>query len=238
MNRIELIRNEEKKYHDYCYDNYKLFEKGFWLYKPVKTVMESIASLEGKGHLNVLDLGAGVGRNSIPIAEKIKGKGGKVVCVDLLDSAIEKLIEYSKKFDVEDIIEIEKADIGKYSIKEDEYDLIVAVSSLEHVSAENILDSVLNQMAQGTKKGGINCIIINSEVEEIEIESNKQLDAFMEINLTTDQMIDKLKNNYKGWEVVKQLVRPLEYQIVRNENPVLLKSKAITFVVQKNSKEF
>ncbi len=238
MNRIELILNEEKKYHDYCYDNYKLFEKGSWLYKPVKTVMESIASLEGKGHLNVLDLGAGVGRNSIPIAEKIKGKGGKVVCVDLLDSAIEKLIEYSKKFDVEDIIEIEKADIGKYSIKEDEYDLIVAVSSLEHVSSENILDSVLNQMVQGTKKGGINSIIINSEVEEIEIESNKQLDAFMEINLSTDQMIDKLNNNYKGWKVVKQLVRPLEYQIVRNEEPVLLKSKAITFVVQKNSKEF
>lgn len=36
MNRIEFIRKEEKKYHDYYYDNYKLFEEGSWLHKPVK----------------------------------------------------------------------------------------------------------------------------------------------------------------------------------------------------------
>ncbi|WP_163582899.1 class I SAM-dependent methyltransferase [Gracilibacillus saliphilus] len=233
MDRIKFIRKEEKKYHDHCYDNYRLFEKGSWLYKPVKSVMESIALLEGKNPLKVLDLGAGVGRNSIPIAEKLKDQGGRVVCVDLLDSAIEKLIEYSKEFDVADNIETEKADIGQYSIKEAEYDVIVAVSSLEHVSSENILERVLNQMTQGTKKAGINCIIINSEVEEIETETNKRLDALMEVNLSTDQMINKLNNNYKGWKVIKQLVRPLEYQIVRNEKPVLLKSNAITFVVQK-----
>ncbi|SFL91500.1 Methyltransferase domain-containing protein [Gracilibacillus orientalis] len=234
MNRIEFIRNEEKQYHEYCYDNYKLFEKGSWLYKPVKTVMELIPLLEDKDHLNVLDLGAGIGRNSIPIAEKIKGKGGKVVCVDLLDSAIDKLIEYSKKFDVEDIIETEKADIGEYSIQDDEYNLIVAVSSLEHVNSDNALEDTINRMVKGTKKGGINCIIINSEVEELEIETNKQLEALMEINIPTDEMINKLNNIYNGWKVINQLVKPLEYQIIRNGKPVLLKSNAITFVAKKD----
>ncbi|MGP4040151.1 class I SAM-dependent methyltransferase [Gracilibacillus sp. D59] len=232
MNRIEFIRNEEKKYHDYCYDNYQLFEKGSWLYKPVKTVMELIPLLDGKGQLNVLDLGAGVGRNSIPIAEKIKDKDGKVVCVDLLDSAINKLIEYSKKFEVADIIETEKADIGKYPIKEDTYDLIVAVSSLEHVNSENALEDTIKRMVKGTKKSGINCLIINSEIEEIEMETNKQLEALMEVNISTEEMINKLNNIYQDWKVIKQVVKPLEYQIVRNEKSILLKTKAITFVVK------
>ena len=29
MNRIDYIRQEEKKYHDLCYEQYKLFETGF-----------------------------------------------------------------------------------------------------------------------------------------------------------------------------------------------------------------
>lgn len=72
MNRIDHIRNEEKKYHDLCYEQYKLFETGSWLYKPVKTVMDLIDHFEGQKNLQVLDLGSGVGRNSIPLAQKIK----------------------------------------------------------------------------------------------------------------------------------------------------------------------
>jgi hypothetical protein len=41
-NRIKFIRNEERKYHEACYDNYKLFEEGSWLSKPVKTVMDTL----------------------------------------------------------------------------------------------------------------------------------------------------------------------------------------------------
>lgn len=76
-------------------------------------------------------------------------------------------------------------------------------------------------------------MIINSEVEEIEIESNKKLDAMMEVNLKTVNMINKLNSIYEGWEVLSQLVKPLEYQIVRNEREVLLKTNAITYVARK-----
>jgi predicted O-methyltransferase YrrM len=78
--------------------------------------MELLPLLDGKDNLIVLDLGCRLGRNSIPIAEKIKDKGGKVVCVDLLDSAIEKLEKYIEEFGVENIIETELADLGHYHI--------------------------------------------------------------------------------------------------------------------------
>lgn len=232
MSRLDLIRNEEKKYHDYCYENYKLFEEGSWLYKPVKTVIELLPLFNDKENIRVLDLGSGVGRNSIPIAQQIKDKNGRVVCVDLLDSALDKLKRYSEEYEVQEVIKTQKADIGHYKIKRDEYDLIVAVSTLEHVESENILKNVIRQMAVGTKKNGINCIIVNSEVEEIDLESSRKLDVMMEINCKTEDMINRLDRIYAGWKVLNKLVKPLEYKIVRDEIDVLLKTNAITYVVR------
>lgn len=79
MNRVEYIRLKEKKYHDYCYENYSLFEKGSWLYKPVQTVIDLLPMFSGQSPVKVLDLGAGVGRNSIPIVERVKDHGGHAV---------------------------------------------------------------------------------------------------------------------------------------------------------------
>ncbi|MGN7941636.1 class I SAM-dependent methyltransferase [Virgibacillus sp. 6R] len=233
MNRIELIRNEEKKYHDACYENYKLFQEGSWLHKPVKTVLDVLPQFDYNENMKVLDLGCGVGRNSIPIAEAIKHRNGKVICIDLLDSALTKLKEYSVKYNVDDVIDMEKADIGSYEIKQDEYDIIVAVSTLEHVGSEEIFENVIKQMAAGTKHNGVNCLIVNSEVEEIDLETNERLDALMEVNLLTDIMMSKLTSVYKGWKEVKRVIKPLEFTITRNEKPILLKTNAITYVVRK-----
>lgn len=196
MNRIEYIRQEEKKYHDLCYEQYKLFEIGSWLYKPVKTVMDLMDHFEGQNNLQVLDLGSGIGRNSIPIAQIIKNYNGTVTCVDLLDSALTKLKIYSKEHDVFEAIKTEQAEIENYHIDSNAYDYIVAVSSLEHVKSKEDFKKVLHSMKQGTKNGGINCLIINSNIQEIVLKTNEELEALIEINLPTDEMIHLLKSIY------------------------------------------
>ncbi|WP_369810001.1 class I SAM-dependent methyltransferase [Gracilibacillus caseinilyticus] len=103
--------------------------------------MNQLPLLKDQGYVRVLDLGCGVGRNSIPIAQRLNK--GTVVCVDLLPSAIEKLEYYSHKFEVEEFIESVRSDIGNYTINENEFDLIIAVSSLEHLVSEDILEEVL-----------------------------------------------------------------------------------------------
>ena len=234
MNRINYIRHEEKKYHDPCYEQYKLFETGSWLYKPVKTVMDLIMDyFEGQNNLQVLDLGSGVGRNSIPIAQKIKNASGTVTCVDLLDSALTKLQIYSKEHDVFEVIKTEQAAIENYYIQPDTFDYIVAISSLEHVQSEEDLKNVLHSMKKGTKTGGINCLIINSNIQEIDLHTKEELDALIEINLPTEHMIYLLKSIYKEWQEIKIEIKELAYNIVRNERHIQLKTNAITFVVQK-----
>lgn len=76
-------------------------------------------------------------------------------------------------------------------------------------------------------------MIVNSEIEEIELATNKKLDAMMEINKKTEDMIHTLSRIYRGWEVLSQVVKPLEYTIVRDEKEVLLKTNAVTFIVRK-----
>ncbi|WP_277678283.1 class I SAM-dependent methyltransferase [Gracilibacillus dipsosauri] len=233
MDNIKVIREQERKHHDECYESYQLFEQGSWLHKPVKSLMDLIPLLEDKENLKILDLGAGVGRNSIPIAKALKKNGVKVVCVDLLDSAINHLRNNSKQHDVEQEIIPVKADIDNYKIFQDTYDLILAVSSLEHISNEPMLDQVLDHVAEGTEIGGINGIIINSEVQEIDRETGKKLEAFIELNLSTKEIIEKLKKHFHDWKWLKQIVRPQEYLIKREEREVILKTKAITFIARK-----
>jgi len=233
MNRIAFIRAEEKKYHDLCYEQYQLFDPGSWLHKPVKTVIDLLEEYKDKDFLSVLDLGAGVGRNCIPIAESLKNRNGKVVCVDILESAINKLNEYSKQFGVEPFIEAKLSDIEQFIIERDKYDIIVAVSALEHVSSEKALTNKLNEMALGTKSDGTNCIIIGSNIREVGLESGLEFDPMFEVNLPTETMLELLDQQYAGWEIQKRFVKQLQYEIDRNGQPVILTTDCITFVVKK-----
>ncbi|MGO4344385.1 class I SAM-dependent methyltransferase [Paenibacillus sp. MCAF9] len=233
--RVARIREEEKKYHEACYDDYKLFEEGSWLHKPVLTVMNNLDLLDQSGPLSVLDLGCGVGRNSIPIAKVLQELHiqGQVVCVDLLESALLKLMSYGEQFGVHHLLKPVASDIGNFTISEKEYDYIVAVSSLEHVNTEAMLRHTLHRMTAGTKDNGINCIIINTNIRETDIRSGKSLEVLIEVNMETQSMEHLLSKAYTSWEVIDHHVKQLEFAIVRNERDILLSSDCITFVVRK-----
>lgn len=67
------------------------------------------------------------------------------MCVDLLDSALQKLNQYSEEYKVKEVIQTEKVDIGNYDMKPNNFDFIVAVSSLEHVQPEEVLKKLFNE---------------------------------------------------------------------------------------------
>lgn len=175
--------------------------------------MDLFAYFDGKDELMVLDLGCGVGRNSIPMAKKVMEKQGQIICVDLLETALTKLMAYSKEHGVENFIEPVRCDIGEYAIQPNQFDVIIAVSSLEHVNSKETLTKVLVDMANGTKNDGIICIILNSNVKETDLITNQSLEPLIEVNMTTDESWELLKNIYYNWEHINSLVKPLELEI-------------------------
>ncbi|KRE59960.1 class I SAM-dependent methyltransferase [Paenibacillus sp. Soil750] len=231
--RITKIRDAERKYHEACYENYKLFEEGSWLAKPVKTVMDTLSFFDAYEDVTVLDLGSGVGRNSIPIAEALKHRSGKVVCVDIMQSALTKLLVYSEQFGVNGQIETHLSDIVDYEIAPDTFDYIVAVSSLEHVDSEQTFIHVLNRIANGTKVNGVNCLIVNSNLQEIDKLTGEKLTPLVELNLTTEHLQVILKNQYEGWENVGTTVKKLTFEIERNGRQIQLKTDCLTYVARK-----
>lgn len=233
MDRLQMIRKSEKEYHDHCYENVELFEPGSWLHKPVQTIMDLLPAFDQKKEVNVLDLGSGVGRNSIPLASYFAEKEGKVVCVDLLESAAKKLAQYSEQYNVSEKIQLVKSDISEYNIPTNYFDLIIAVSALEHLDSEKAFDKVIDQMIRGTKTEGINCMIINTGVRETKLETGESIDPMYELLFETNFLIEKLEQAYQGWEKIKFTVKPYTIEITRDEQPIMLESDVVTWVARK-----
>jgi 2-polyprenyl-3-methyl-5-hydroxy-6-metoxy-1,4-benzoquinol methylase len=226
---MDYIRQKEKEYHELCYKEHELFKEGSWLHKPVSFVLEVIDTIKP---LRVLDLGCGVGRHSIPIAEKIGGNG-QVICVDLLQVALEKLREYGKKYGVEKKLICVQEEIDSYIIEANTYDYIVAVSSLEHVRSEKVLKTILQNMQAGTKQNGIHYLVMNSSIEETEAATGRQLTPLIEVDMKTEEMLALLDEQYEGWKIIKREVKALQFTIQRDGIDILLQTNAITYVVQK-----
>lgn len=234
MNRLQMIRQQEKDYHDHCYENYKLYQAGTWMHKPVRTVLELYELLDRREHLDILDLGCGVGRNSIPLAQGMESRSGRVVCVDLLESAIDNLIKNAEEYNVAERIKGVISDIGSFNIDRNAYDFIVAVSSLEHLASEDEFDNVLQALIDGTKEAGIHCLIMSTNVTETLLGSGERLEPMYEINFETDHLIAKLQHYYKDWSLIKHNIKPYETEIVREGRPIVLRGDVVTWAVQKN----
>ena len=230
---LNSIRNAEKKSHIEIYSTAKLFESGSWLQKPVKTVMDLLDNFKDYTELNVLDLGCGVGRNCIPIAQEFKNIDCNIDCIDILDFAIEELNRNSIVYGVENEINGFISSIDDFEIEENRYDLILAVSALEHINSDVAFINKLEEIKNGTRKNGIVCLIINSEITEINKYNGQELVPQFEVNLKTENLIGILKKIFDGWKIIKSTVRNQRYDIPREGCVADLTTDVVTYVAKK-----
>lgn len=230
---LKSIRDAEKESHLEIYLTAKLFESGSWLQKPVKTVIDMLDYFNNYNELNVLDLGCGVGRNCIPIAQKFKNTSCVVDCVDILDFAIEELSKNSILYGVENEINGIISSIDDFKIPENHYDLIIAVSALEHINSENAFIEKLTEIRNGIRKNGIVCLIINSEITEINKGNGQKLIPQFEVNLKTEKLLEILKETFDSWENIKTTVRNQRYDIPRKSCISDLTTDVVTFVAKR-----
>ena len=192
---IKKIRRYEKAYHDNLYNTKKLWEKWSWLANPIDSVIDALDYLSKK-NISVLDIWCGVWRHAIPIAKAIQNKRGRVVWIDILDSAKIKFNENQKRNLIpKQSLLFKKTDIEDYIIQKESFDYIFAVSCLEHVSNVDNLDKVLKKITNWTKKWWINYIIISVDNTLFDPTHNTYLQPMVEINLKLNEA-KKLLNKY------------------------------------------
>ena len=231
--RLYHIRQAEAASHTQAYSNHSLFSPGSWLAKPVKTVMDLLPLFEGYTAFRVLDLGSGVGRNCIPVAQHFSGIPCRVDCVDILELAIAKLNENALQYGVADCVQGIVSSIDDYEIDTDSYDLILAISALEHIASQSAFEKKLAEIRDGLRYGGIACLIVNSGVVEHDKATGQELPPQFEVNLPTSQMQELLEKTFAGWQVIKHTIVHQKYDIPREKRIADLETDVITYVVRK-----
>ncbi|WP_336786379.1 class I SAM-dependent methyltransferase [Paenibacillus sp. MMO-177] len=232
--RFLQARTEEIKYHEKFYAEHELFAPGTWMAKPVKAIMDTFVLLD-PNRMRVLDLGSGVGRNAIPIAQAIKASNGKVTAVDLLPSAVAILQDNAEKYGVKDHLEAVIADIEHYQIPAQSYDYIIACSSLEHVSSEDAFRTVIGRMIEGTKPRGIHAILMSTETEELDYSTGVVSEGLIELNLSTDDALHLLRECYSGWEIVLERVIPQAVQEIKYGKSIEYRGNWLTYIVRRTN---
>ena len=174
-----------------------------------------------------------MGRNSIYVAECFREIDCRVDCVDLLEIAIEKLHENAKEHNVEAGIRGIQKSIEEYTIEADAYDLIMAISALEHIDTEESFQKKLAEIRDGLREKGVVCLVINSEVKEKNAETGEAVDVQFEVNLSTAKLQEDISQVFVGWDVLKTNVSAQEYDIPREGFVSRLSTNVVTFVARK-----
>lgn len=231
--RLNRIRESERKSHIEMYSKEELYKSDSWLSKPIKTVTDIIPLFEGYEELNVLDFGCGIGRNSIAVAQSYKNIACSVDCVDLLELAIEKLNENAKMHDVDKIIHGTVQSIEEYQIEKEKYDFIMAISALEHINSRLAFEQKLIEIKNGIGQNGIVCLVLNSDVREWDKETKHELEAQFEVNLPTEELKVVLQDVFRDWKVIKFTTQEQQYDIPRESGVCEIRTKVVTLVARR-----
>lgn len=118
-------------------------------------------------------------------------------------------------------------------ISDNEYDLILAVSALEHIDTEISFINKLNEIKNGIRSGGIVCLVINSNVKEFNKATGEEILAQFEVNLSTGKLQAILSETFDGWTVLKSTVQEQQYDIPRESIISDLRTSVVTYVARK-----
>ena len=233
MDSIAEIRRTEAQSHTQIYTDAELFEKGSWLYKPVQAVLGVLPLFDGYTSFHGLDLGCGVGRNCIPVADYFKSIDCQIEGVDILPLAIEKLQENAVDYNVVDCIHGIVSSIDDYEIEANTYDLILAISALEHMNSEPAFVDKLHQIRDGLRNNGIAILLLNTNVQETDKYTGEKLQPQFEVNWNGDSLATVFDEVFDGWRCLRHTTAHQKYDVPRGEKIAILDTDVVVYTVQK-----
>jgi tellurite methyltransferase len=229
MDIVKQARAFERNYHETLYGSHRLFEPGTWLHKPAAYAIASFDLVRKRNTVRVLDLGGGVGRHSLPAAQYF-GSDSRVVCVDLLASAIEELHKNTEQHGIKNVVGV-TADVETFELS-DSYDLILSISCIEHVPTKERVEKLIERLQVATTAEGVHCLMMITNNEWIDPESDEKLTPLIEQNLTSSETIEMLERLYANWNIHDVSTKDWQASQFMNGKEVILKSTCVQFTAQ------
>lgn len=232
---FERARAETIKYHLDYYSKHKLFAPGSWLEKSDQYVQRLFAWLRSRSQPRVLDLGSGVGRNGIAVAMQLQDLPDACVeCVDVLPEAIRLLHQYARDHEVGHLVRAICVDLEKFEISQSSYDLVIAISVLEHCSSVAAVEEVLGRIAAGIRPGGKCRLEFTTDRNVRDQATGEPVETFVETRLDGNVLKLLLDKVFCGWQVEMLKLEPYKEVLSRDGRDILWQSSQWNYIAQRN----
>ncbi|MDD4437680.1 MAG: class I SAM-dependent methyltransferase [Tissierellia bacterium] len=166
----------------------------FWAKEPAKYVRlfvdKYIPNLKG---FEVLDLGAGEGKNAVYLASK----GANVLGVDISPIALSRFNKQPNYFTAKENIHIECKNIRECSFDKESFDLVVAYGIFHCLSSRTEIAEYISTAKSWIKKNGYFIIVtFTDEIAPPDLQSYLEYESFLKKG--------ELESFFEGWKILEK----------------------------------
>jgi tellurite methyltransferase len=226
MNEFERARRETVRYHEELYSSAGLGQAGTWLARPHSLLLDALAHVPSGRPVIAYDLGAGIGRHTIPMMQQLP-VGSEVYAVDLLASALHSL-RCSVPPGLGTVLHTRPADLDDFQF-ETPADLVLAFSAIEHLPALEAIRGLLGRVCAAVRPGGVVAIGIVADRIEIDSKGNRR-PALIESAISSAAATELLSSAFGAFDVVYQKARPADVREDRQGERYTLASTLLTWL--------
>jgi len=194
---FDAARRETVRYHEELYASTALGQPGSWLARPHRLLRDALGRVRGRGPVVAYDLGAGIGRHTVPMLRALP-PGSEVYAVDLLPSALERL-EAAVPPELRGGLHLRAADLDTYEL-EASADLVLAFSALEHLPGRAAVGRALARVRDAMRPGGVVAVGIVADRAEVDAAGISR-PARVETALTAAEAQELLDRAFRGFTV-------------------------------------
>lgn len=226
MTEFDRARRETVRYHEELYATSSLGDDGSWLARPHRLIFEAMEVMPDDRPVIAYDLGAGIGRHTIPLLENLPD-GSQVHAIDLLDSAVRKL-EQSAPASGSTTLHARQADLADVEFV-DRADLVFAFSAIEHLASTEAIGRLFTKIAAALRPGGIAAFGIVADRYEVDAAGERR-PALLESGMSVQDAEGLLADAFRGFDVIQQRTQPASVVEERDREEYTLSSTLLTWI--------
>lgn len=229
---FERARQETVRYHEELYATTSVGQAGTWLANPHSLLTDAVEALPRDRAVTAYDLGAGVGRHTLPLVGLLPA-GSTVYAVDLLQSALDE-VRAAAPDRAAVTLRIVQADLADFEF-ETPADLVIAFSAIEHLPGPGQIRALLERIRAATTPGGVVALGIVADRFEVRGDGTPR-PALLESGLSAAAARTMLTGVFGDFVVDFVRCSPTAVEEERDGEEYTLTATLLTFLARRPSR--